>query len=97
MKRCAIAVAVAALAGCATNSGVVPLGQNAFLISRQNATGFGGLGDLPAKMEVDAANFCTTQHKAMVVTQSEFSKGPYVMGNYPRGDLHFRCDEPAAK
>jgi hypothetical protein len=97
MIRWAMAAGIVALAGCASNSGVVPLGQNGYLISRQNATGISGLGDLPARMEADAANFCTAQNKVMVVTQSEYSKGPYVMGNFPRGDLHFRCDERAAR
>ena len=36
------------ISGCASNSGVVPIGPDTFMVSRQAATGFSGLGTLKA-------------------------------------------------
>lgn len=36
------------LSGCASNSGVVGTGPDTFMVSRQAATGFSGLGTLKA-------------------------------------------------
>ena len=34
------------MVGCAANSGIVPIGNDTFFISKQAATGFTGLGTL---------------------------------------------------
>lgn len=40
--RSVIGLALAALAGCASNPGVAPLGNDTYVVSRQAATGFPG-------------------------------------------------------
>src|SRR3982074_3284125 len=40
--KCWIFLPVLAVAGCAANSGVAPLGGDAFVVTRQAATGFSG-------------------------------------------------------
>jgi hypothetical protein len=78
-----------ALAGCASNSGIVPAGQGTYNITAQAATGFGGLGDLKADALRQAAAHCGT--KDLQVVRYDETKPPYAFGNYPRVDLTFRC------
>lgn len=47
-----------ALAGCASNTGVVPIGKNHYTIAKQQATGFPGLGNLKAEIIAEATAFC---------------------------------------
>lgn len=90
MKALAFAV-VLVLAGCAANSGVVPMGGDAYMVSRQAATGFPGLGNLKAEALQEANQFCTSQQKAMEVIQTTETSPPYLLGNYPRAEVQFRC------
>lgn len=79
------------LAGCATHSGVVPLTADTFLISRQAATGIGGMGNLRPEVMAEARQHCEALGRSLVVISTRESEPPYVMGNYPRIDLEFRC------
>lgn len=84
--------AVAAAAGCATNSGVVPMGKGIYTITAQAATGFSGLGDLKANALRQAAAHCNAQGgKDFQLVDVQETKPPYLLGNYPRVDLQFRC------
>lgn len=86
-----LAVAASLLAGCASNSGVVPMGRWLLSITKQQATGFPGLGNLKAEVFQEAAAHCGTAKKDFEVVGYEETKGPYILGNYPRVDLSFRC------
>jgi len=44
--------------GCASNSGVVPIGQETYMVSRQAATGFSGSGTLKAEAFAEAKAYC---------------------------------------
>lgn len=81
-----------ALAGCAANSGVVPSGSGTYIVSRQAATGFSGLGTLKDDALREADAYCNSQRRMMVVLEATQSQPPYVLGNYPRAEVHFRCD-----
>jgi hypothetical protein len=82
------------LVGCAANSGVVPMGSDTYMISKQAATGFSGMGSLKADVMREAYNKCNSERKAVEVVESNESKPPYVLANYPRIDLTFRCVAP---
>jgi hypothetical protein len=47
MKYILIVICIA-LFGCASNSGVVPMGNDTYMVSRQAASGFSGMGTLKA-------------------------------------------------
>ena len=51
-----VIVAAVFLAGCASNSGVTPIGQDTYMVSRQAATGFSGSGCLKRKHFKKQAN-----------------------------------------
>jgi hypothetical protein len=83
--------------GCAVNSGVVSTGPDTFMVSRQAATGFTGLGDLKAQALREANQFCADKVKSMEVISTDESKPPYIFGNFPRVEVQFRCLETSKK
>ncbi|MGY4502004.1 hypothetical protein ACVWYH_005961 [Bradyrhizobium sp. GM24.11] len=85
------------LAGCAANSGVAPTGPDSFVVSRQAATGFSGSGTLKGEALTEAGQFCASQKKTLLVTDSKEAAPPYVMGNFPKAEVGFMClpaDDP---
>ena len=82
-----------ALSGCASNSGVVKTGTDTFMVSRQAATGFTGLGTLKAEAMKEAYDQCQKTGKSVKVIESIDSKPPYIFGNFPRTELYFKCVE----
>jgi hypothetical protein len=80
--------------GCAAQTGVVPIGQNSYLVAKQAATGFPGLGNLKAEALQEANQFCIGRGSDLFVTRSTETQPPYVLGNYPRAEIEFRCASP---
>jgi len=91
MKKVLTLGMVLLLTGCATNSGVVPIGQNSYMVSRQAATGFSGSGKLKAEAFQEASEFCTKISKYLQVVNTEEAKPPFILGNYPKAEVQFRC------
>ena len=77
--------------GCASNSGVIPIGQNTFMVSRQAATGFSGSGKLKGEAFQEASEYCTKIGKYLQVVSTEEAKPPYILGNFPKAEVQFRC------
>lgn len=87
--------AVAALVGgCAAHSGVVAMGPDTFMVSRQAATGFPGLGSMKAELMAEGAAHCRAAGKQFKVVATRESQPPYVMGNFPRAEIEFVCLSP---
>jgi hypothetical protein len=82
---------IALLSGCAANSGVVALGNDAYMVSRQAATGFSGSGNLKAEAIQEANQFCSAQSKKVQVKNTTEAKPPYILGNYPKAEIEFTC------
>ena len=74
----------AASSGCAVNSGVVSIGQDTFMVSRQAPTGFHGLGNLKAEALREANQYCATQGKVVSVVHESEAGPPFVWGNFPK-------------
>jgi hypothetical protein len=49
------------MASCGSNSGIVPNGQGSYVITKQAATGFPGLGNLKADALQEANGYCLSQ------------------------------------
>jgi hypothetical protein len=90
MKRILVS-SIIVLAGCAINTGVVPIGQDTFMVSRQAATGFSGLGDLKGEAFREANQYCLDQRKSVQVLHASESSPPYIFGNFPKAVIQFRC------
>ncbi len=91
MKTTLIAIFTAALAGCAATSSVVPIGADRFMMSKQAATGFTGLGNLKAEALIEANAFCVKDGRKMEMLSATETAPPYILGNYPRVELQFTC------
>lgn len=81
------------LSACASNSGVISIGPDTFMVSRQAATGFSGLGTLKADAFKEANQYCSSKNKYLRVTNTSESAPPYVLGNFPRAEVQFMCLE----
>jgi hypothetical protein len=79
--------------GCASNSGVVPMGSDKYMVSRQAATGFSGLGTLKADALREADQYCGARGKSLIVDNTTESQPPYLLGNFPRAEVQFHCAE----
>jgi hypothetical protein len=93
--RPALGAAVMLLAGCASHSGVVPAGQGSYMISKQAATGFPGLGNLKAEALQEANQHCLSEGRELVVTNSTETQPPYDHGELPQGERRVSLCEPA--
>jgi hypothetical protein len=82
------------MAGCSAQTSVVPTGQNSYLVAKQAATGFPGLGNLKAEALQEANQYCVGRGSDLFVTRSTETQPPYVLGNYPRAEIEFRCASP---
>lgn len=83
------------LISCASNSGVVPIGPDTFMVSRQAATGFSGSGNLKAEAFQEANQYCVSQNKVMQVISTNEAMPPYILGNFPKAEVQFMCLNPS--
>ena len=79
------------LAGCASNSGVIPIGQDTFMVSRQAATGFSGSGTLKAEAFQEANQYCAKLGKSLQVISTHEASPPYILANFPKAEIQFMC------
>lgn len=90
MKRFAL-LSIVVLTGCASNSGVVAMGPDTYFVSRQAATGFSGQGVLKAEAMGEAGQFCSAKGKTAELTSQQDAKPPFILGNYPKTEITFKC------
>ena len=76
---------------CASNAGVIEMGGGSYFVSRQAGSGFEGLGTLKAAALKEAAAICSPLQKSVAILSENQSEPPYIVGNFPRVDLTFRC------
>lgn len=91
MKSASIVLSILLLTGCAVNSGVVKLGTNLYMVSHRGATGWSPIEALKTDAITEAGAYCVQQHKTLDIVDVGQSHPPYLMGNFPRVDLQFRC------
>jgi hypothetical protein len=90
MKKMLVALSVT-LVGCASNSGIVPMGSDTYMVSRQAATGFSGMGTLKAEAMKEAYDQCQKTGKSVKVLEAIDAQPPYIFGNFPKTELRFKC------
>jgi len=79
------------LVGCASNSGVVPIGKDTYMVTRQAASGFSGSGNLKADAFREANEYCASLNKSFQVVSTHEAQPPYVLGNFPKAEVQFMC------
>ena len=86
-----ITLIILVISGCAKNSGVIPMGEDTYVVSRQAATGFHGMGGLKADAFAEASSFCEKNNKYLQVVNTNEAQPPYVYGNFPKVEVQFMC------
>lgn len=98
-QQCLKALSLAcliAVAGCAHNSGVVSMGGDTYMITRQAATGFSGSGNLKAKAIREASAYCASRGRIMKIVAITEAKPPYVLANFPKAEVVFKALDPSS-
>ena len=85
------------VAGCASNTGVVPIGRGTYTIAKQQATGFPGLGNLRAEIIAEASAYCLNNAAQFELLAVQETQPPYILGNYPRSEIKFTCAQGGSK
>ena len=89
MRKIILSLAVAAVSGCATNSGIVDLGGGNYVYEKEDAMAWNGSA---TKVEIlkEASAFCAKQGKQMVVQSSEAK--PYTpYSSFAGAEVQFAC------
>jgi len=94
MKTATIPAALLVLVGCASNSGVAPMGPDTYMATRQAATGFSGSSDLKAEALREANQYCLAQKREMQVVNITEARPPFIFGNFPKAEVQFKCLQP---
>src|SRR6267143_2968509 len=90
-KAACITIVGLALNACASHTGVVPMGKDTYMISKQQATGFPGLGNMKAEIIAEGSQYCAELGKEFQIVSTQETQPPYVLGNYPRSEIQFMC------
>ena len=97
MKKSLSVVLLLAVCACASHTGVVPMGEDTYMIAKQQATGFPGLGNMKAEIIAEGNRYCADLGKKFQIVSTQETQPPYVLGNYPRAEIQFMClaaDDP---
>lgn len=88
MKKLSI-VFVVLIVGCASTTGVVSMGKDAYMIAREDNSPAASLGAIKASTFKEAGAFCSGQGKTMQVTKENDT--PRSFGQFPQTTLQFTC------
>lgn len=78
------------LTGCASNSGIVPVGGGRYMASTMNSMAWSG-GGLKADLFREAAAFCEKRGKEFQLMSSS-GEDATLGGRYASAEIQFRCD-----
>lgn len=79
------------LSGCATSSGVSPLGEDTYMISRNGAGFWTSTASVKAEALKDANGYCTGQGKRLQVNHTNQHEASGRPGDFPGAEVHFMC------
>lgn len=89
-QRLAAALVASALGACAS-SGVIPMGQDAYLLTKKSAGGLFVPGtQVKADLYIEANDYCSRQGK-VVETVSSTSQNAMPFVRMPNAELQFKC------
>jgi len=94
MKKIIIVIGLlgSLFSGCASGTGVVPMGPDSYMISKQGGSAFVASGKLKAEVYAEASFYCKDNGKEMMpVSSNEIHGG---IGVFPQAELDFMCLSP---
>ena len=88
VKKLVLLLLVLIITGCAAKSGVVPIGPDTYMVSRQSVT---DLGNMKAEAFQEADEYCNSQNKHIRVVNTIESPSAYIWGKFPKVEIQFMC------
>ena len=92
VKNFIIFIFLLLVSSCASNTGIIKIGEGRFFIARQAATGFPGTGGIKTESIKEASSYCGSLNKSLNIIHLKENEGPYILGKYPRVELTFNCE-----
>jgi putative hemolysin len=89
MKTTIVLCAIAALTGCASTTGVVPMGKDTYMISRSDNSPAASLGALKVETLNEASVYCAKTGNTYAVVGGY--DVPRSLGQFPQTEVQFRC------
>jgi hypothetical protein len=80
------------ITGCAIDTGVIPLNNHTFTITKQAATGFTPIYVVKQGVLQEATKYCDIMYKTLKIITLQQTQPPYIAGNFPRADMTFSCE-----
>jgi len=90
--RTLILVAILALSGCASSTGVVPTGPDSYMVTREGGSAFVGTNGLKADAYREASDYCAKNGKTIEVVSTQEQSGGFM--RYPHAEVNFMCLSP---
>lgn len=91
MKVALLIVTCAALTACASNTGIVPIGDGIYMSSKQDySLNYHG-GKVKAELYKEAHEFCAKQGKKSSPV-SDTARDAAMYSNYASAEVKFRCE-----
>lgn len=82
---------VVLLSGCASDTGIVPIGNGLYMSSKQDYSFNWHGGKVKAELYQQAAQFCAEKNKKSVPV-SDSSHDAAIYSNYASAEVKFRCE-----
>ena len=67
------------------------MGSDTYMVSRQAASGFTGMGTLKAEAMKEAYQQCQKTGKSVEVLETIDAKPPCILGDFPKTEIRFKC------
>lgn len=90
--RTLMIVLLAAISGCASTTGVVPMGSNGYMVAREDNSPGASIGAVKVAALQEAGAFCSAKSQSFEVVSS--NDVPRSFGQFPQSQLQFRCVPP---
>ena len=89
IKLCIITAALV-VAGCASKTGIVPIGDGLYMASNMDSMAWSS-GGIKAELFKEAHEFCAKQGKALKPINSK-GEDATLAGRYASAEIQFRCE-----
>ena len=94
MRQTTALAGILFLTACGTNTGVVSVGNGTYKIFKQGSTGFVGSDKIKSDVRLEASKYCADKGKSLQVVSVIEGNPPYILGNFPKAEVQFRCVDP---
>ncbi|MGJ8694617.1 MAG: hypothetical protein ACSHW0_19340 [Thalassotalea sp.] len=77
------------ISGCSSTTGVIPMGNEKYMVSHSDNGPLASLGNLKALAYKDASKFCKSKNLSLEILKS--NDVPRSLGQFPETEVQFTC------